>query len=433
MINVRRRATSLFIVTILINAILAACSTPDPAGSVTVLASWTDTDEEKQNFMKVLDQFTQDTGVQVNYQGTRALNAELASKVQNDTPPDIAISPSVGDLRQYLKSDKLKSLNNVIEKPERDAYIKQWPEMQKLGTDSLYGVVVKANLLSLIWYNPRQRPEPEVQTWDQLVARGAAIAKTGGRPWCMGMGSTPISGWPGADWIGDILLHQFGTGIYQQWVSGKLPWTSQQVKKAWQDWGTITATTGPMSSLLTDWQDAGLPMFTAPPGCYLDHQPSFIIASYQKYRKETLKPGGDFDFFPFPAGVADGAFQVSADIAVMFHDTPQARQLIMYLATAKAQAIWPHIGGGAFSVNKNVNQGVYPDSVSKKISAELTNAKTLCYSASDSMPSAMRDAFYRAVLEYLSDPNQLDQLLDELDKVRQGIAPGEWLTIPCGH
>jgi hypothetical protein len=45
----------------------------------------------------------------------------------------------------------------------------------------------------------------------------------------------------------------------------------------------------------------------------------------------------------------------------------------------------------------------------------------------------MRDAFYHAVLEYLSDPNQLGQLLDELDKVRQGIAPVEWLTIPCGH
>jgi alpha-glucoside transport system substrate-binding protein len=49
------------------------------------------------------------------------------------------------------------------------------------------------------------------------------------------------------------------------------------------------------------------------------------------------------------------------------------------------------------------------------------------------MPAAMRDAFRRAVLEYLSDPNQLDQLLDELDKVRQRIAPPAWLTIPCGH
>lgn len=431
MIRVRRRAASLFIVAILTNAILTACSTPDLAGSVSALGPWTGV--EQQNFQKVLDQFQQDTGVRVDYQGTRALDVELASRVQNDTAPDIAITSSPSALRHYLTINKLHSLNDVIEKPERDAYLKQWPDVQKLGTESLYGVVVKATLKSIIWYDPRQRPEPEVQTWDQLVVRGETIAKTGGRPWCMGMSSTPVSGWPGTDWIGDILLHQFGTDIYQQWASGKLPWTSQQVKKAWQDWGTITATTGPMSSLLTDWQDAGRPMFTNPPGCYLDHEPSFITVSYQNDGGGKLKPGNDFDFFPFPAGVTDGTFEVSADMATMFKDTPQARQLIRYLATTKAQAVWPHIGGGAFSVNKKVSQGVYPDGVSKKVSATLTNAKTLCYGASDSMPTVMRDAFYRAVLEYLSDPNQLDQLLDELDKVRQGTAPGEWLTIPCGQ
>jgi alpha-glucoside transport system substrate-binding protein len=49
------------------------------------------------------------------------------------------------------------------------------------------------------------------------------------------------------------------------------------------------------------------------------------------------------------------------------------------------------------------------------------------------MPATMRNAFYRAVLEYLSDPTQLDQLLKELDEVRLGISQGEWLKIPCGQ
>ncbi|MBV9011741.1 MAG: carbohydrate ABC transporter substrate-binding protein [Pseudonocardiales bacterium] len=423
----------MFIVVILISTILAACSIPDSADSVSVLGSWTLTDVEQQNFEKVLHQFEQDTGVRVNYQGTRALDEELASEVQNGTTPDVAIQSSIGDLRQYLNENKLYRLNDVIEKPEQDVYIKQWPDVQKLGTDSLYGVVIKANLKSIIWYDPKQRSEPAVQTWDQLVARGETIAKAGGRPWCMGMGSTPISGWPGTDWIEDILLHQFGTDIYQQWTSGKLPWTSQQVKKAWQEWGTITAITGSGSTLLTDWADAGRPMFTNPPGCYLDHDSSFITASYQNYESEKLKPGADFDFFSFPAGVAGRTFEVSADMAVMLHDTPQARKLIKYLATTKAQTIWPHIGGGAFSVNKEVNQNVYPDSISKKISGDLTNANALCFDASDLMPPTMRDAFYSAVLEYLSDPNQLDQLLDKLDKVREGIVPAEWLNLPCGH
>src|SRR6185437_2979595 len=125
-------------------------------------------------------------------------------------------------------------------------------------------------------------------------------ANTGGRPWCMGMGSTPTSGWPGTDWIEDILLHEFGADIYQQWSSGRLPWTSPQIREAWERWGTITATVDRRSVLLTDWSDAGRPMFANPtPGCFLDHEPSFAIANYQTYDK-ALKPGNDFDFLPFP-------------------------------------------------------------------------------------------------------------------------------------
>ncbi|MGH3826976.1 MAG: ABC transporter substrate-binding protein [Pseudonocardiaceae bacterium] len=418
---------------ILVNTILAACATPGSAGSVRVLGYWTATDGERQSFDKVLKKFEQDTGVKVNYQGTRALDEELASEVQNGDPPDIAILPSPGEMRQYLNKNELHSLDNVIEQPARDEYIKQWPEVQKLGTDSLYGVVVKVNLKSIIWYDPSKRPEPAVQTWDQLAALGATIAKTGGRPWCIGMGSTPISGWPGTDWIGDILLHQSGTDTYQQWASGKLSWTSPQVKKAWQEWGTIATTAGSASALWTDWTDAGRQMFTNPPGCYLNYQPSFITANYQGDRTEEQKPGVDFDFIPFPAGAADGVFQVSADMAAIFHDTPQAEQLIKYLARPDAQTIWPHSGGGGLSANKKVHPDVYPDSISKKFSSDLINAKTLCYDAADSMPPTMEDAFYHAVLAYLSDPNKLDQILGELDKVRQGIAPAEWLTTPCGH
>jgi alpha-glucoside transport system substrate-binding protein len=437
MIRTRRRVTALFIAAMLTNTILAACSTPGSAGPVSVIGPWTGNGigGDEYNFRQVLAAFTKKTGVKVEYQGTRALTEVLLSDIQKGATPDIAILSSLGELGQYQHNDKLHKLDDVIA-PQQNTYSKQWLELQKLGTDNLYGVVVKANLKSIIWFNPHL-PHPAIQTWDQLVAMGETIAKTGGTPWCLGMGATPIPAWPGTDWIEDILLHQFGTDSYQQWASGTLPWTSSQVRKAWEDWGRITATVGSRSALLTDWRDAGRPMFTNPPGCFLHHQPSFIMSSYQEY-DGAPKPGTDFDFFPFPnfgsqpAGSAGRAFEVSADIAGMFNNTTQAQQLIKYLATDTAQEIWPHIGG-AFSVNMNVKLNVYPDDVSKNIAKELITADALCYDAADLMPATMRNAFYRAVLEYLSDPTQLDQLLDELDGVRQGIAREEWLNIPCGQ
>lgn len=307
----------------------------------------------------------------------------------------------------------------------------------KLGTDSIYGIPVKVNLKSIIWFNPHVS-HPSIQTWDQLVAFSDSVAKAGGTPWCMGMSWTPTSGWPSTDWIEDILLRQSGTDAYRNWALGTLPWTSPEVRKAWESWGGIAATAGSRSALLTDFVDAGRPMFTNPPGCILDHEPSFIIPAYQAYDGKP-QPGTDFDFFDFPnigaspADATGGTFEVSADMASMLNDTPQARKLIKYLASDRAQKIWPHAGGGAFSANKNVKLDVYPDDISKRIAQELTSAKTLCFDAADLMPATMRNAFYRAALEYLSDPSRLDTILNELNDVRRGIPREEWLDIPCGQ
>jgi alpha-glucoside transport system substrate-binding protein len=429
-----RRATALCIIAMLLNTVLTACTTLYSAGTVSVLGPWSN--EEGVNFRNVLDAFSRETGVQYTYQGTTALHEVLFSDVQKGHPPDIVILYSPGELAQYQHSGKLHKLDDVIS-PRQEEYSKQWLELQRLGTNYIYGVPVKVNLKSIIWFNPHIS-HPSIQTWDQLIAFGETIAKAGGTPWCMGMGAIPNSGWPSTDWIEDILLRQSGPEIFRQWASGILPWTSPQVRSAWENWGKIAATAGSRSALLTDFGDAGRPMFTNPPGCLMDHEPSYIIPLYEEYAGMP-KPGTDFDFFDFPDfgvhsdGLAGGILEISADMASMFNDTPQARQLIKYLAANKAQEIWPRRGGGAFSANKNVKLDVYPDDVSKHIARELANASTLCFDAADLMPATMRNSFYRAALEYLSDPTQLDMILNKLDGIRQGIAREEWINIPCGQ
>src|SRR5262249_25681035 len=126
-------------------------------------------------------------------------------------------------------------------------------------------------------------------------------------------------------------------------------------------------------------------------------------------------------------------WEVSADFAGMFKNTPQARALIRYLASDKAQRIWPKRSHGTvFSANKNVaTSGVYDSDVSKRIAGILTGKAILCYDASDLMPPAMTNAFYRAVLEYLHNPNRLDALLVQLDQIRGAVKPEDWLNVPC--
>jgi alpha-glucoside transport system substrate-binding protein len=140
---------------------------------------------------------------------------------------------------------------------------------------------------------------------------------------------------------------------------------------------------------------------------------AFIQKQYPNFR-----PGKDYAFFPFPAiepryagGVTGGA-----DLIVLTKDTPEARSFIRYLSAAPAQEIWVRKGGFIAS-NKNVNLDAYPDAIARQMSLQLANAKVFRFDGSDLMPVKVNDAFWKATLEYVSNPARLDEILRSLDEV----------------
>ncbi|WP_158843956.1 ABC transporter substrate-binding protein [Saccharothrix deserti] len=426
------RTTALLLTALLAAAGLSGCAGAGSLPTVTVLGSWTG--EEEKSFEAVLAEFEAEENIDVEYSGTRALSQVLRSEVQQGTPPDLAVLPSPGELANYARDDYLQALDDVLG-PQTDEYSGQWVDLERAATDRRYGVAVKADLKGTVWFNPKRLPGPKPATEEELSAFLRDIAGRGATPWCMGMGSTPDSGWPGTDWVENILLQQAGPDVYGQWAGGRLEWTSEPVKRAWLTWGQLAGPTavrgGPKSVLLTDFGDAGRGLFDQPVGCLLDHQGTFAMSTYKGYDM-PLVAGEDFDFFPFPSStVGDRAWEVSADLAAMFNRTPESEKLIRFLASARGQEIWPG-KGGAFSVNRKVPTAVYADDVSRKIATTLTSSGTFCFDASDLMPGVMRTAFYRAALEYVNDPTRLDTALAQLETVRKNIEGDEWLNFPCG-
>jgi alpha-glucoside transport system substrate-binding protein len=88
-----------------------------------------------------------------------------------------------------------------------------------------------------------------------------------------------------------------------------------------------------------------------------------------------------------------------------------------YLTTAEAQTIWVK-RGGALSANKKVNASDYPDDISRQMGQILVNAKISRFDAGDLMPNAMQAQYWKACLDYVSDPSKLDSILAALDKVQ---------------
>ena len=392
-------------------------------GTVTVLGVWGGS--ELESFLAMVKPFEDASGVKVEFEGTRDLNAVLTTRIQGGNPPDVAGLPGPGQMAEFARAGNLVALDDVLDMSAMgEQYAKSWIDLGMVD-GKVYGVFVKAALKGLIWYNPKAFEAAGYQvpaTWDELIALTDRIAAAGKTPWCIGLESGAASGWPATDWIEDIILRTAGPDAYDQWYRGELAWTDPAVKKGWELFGKVAATPkyaygGRQGVLATNFGESPFPLFTDPPGCYLHHQATFIQDFIQK-QYPNLQPVDDFNFFGFPPidPNVPAAVEVAGDLFGMFRDTPQARALMKYLTTPEAQAIWVK-RGGALSPNRNVSLDDYPDPLSRRAAEIMTSAEVARFDASDLMPEAVNSAFWKGTLDYVQNPRRLDAILRNLERI----------------
>jgi len=388
---------------------------------VTVLGVWGGTGLD--NFRAMVYPFTEKTGIGMAFEGTRDLPAVLTTRVEAGNPPDLAILPNPGQMVELAKAGKLVDISTFMDMDQlKKDYAQSWLDLGSYeGT--LYGIFMKAASKSLVWYNPKAFAAKGYKvptTWDEMIALSDQIVADGGTPWCIGVESGAASGWPATDWIEDIMLRTAGPEVYDKWVAHEIPWTDPAVKRAWELFGQIVLNEdyvygGTTGVLTTSFGDSPLPLFADPPGCYMHRQAEFITGAFKKVTPEPV-PGEDYDFFPFPP--IDPKWGTPAmgggDIVVMFNDTPEARALMQYLATAEAQEIWA-AKGGYLSPNRGVSLDVYPDDITRKIAKALTSAEVFRFDASDLMPAAVGSgSFWTGTLDYIGGKD-LDSVLEAIE------------------
>jgi alpha-glucoside transport system substrate-binding protein len=386
--------------------------------TVNVIGTWGG--DEQKAFEAMVKPWEDQTGADVKYTGTRDINTVLTAGVASGVLPDLAGLPGPGQMAEYAKAGALVSLDDVLDIQTYQSETSS--ALVDLGkTDGkVYGVFIKAAIKGLLWYNPKLHDYSAnpPKTWTDLVSQAAANKGAAKAVWCLGIESGAASGWPATDWIEDLVLRTAGPDVYSNWTQGKVKWSDPAIKNAFQLYYTgVVGNTygGGTTAVATNFGNAGDPLFAATPGCQFLHQASFITG-FSEFKSH--KAGTDYNFIPFPdvdpkyAGAVEGA----GDLFGMFHDTPAAKSLMKYLVTAPAQDIWVK-AGGALSANKNATS--YPDDVSKKSAEVLANAKIFVFDASDGMPTAMNDAFWKGMVALTNGSKSVDQVLSDLDTAQK--------------
>jgi len=409
-----------FSLTMLLIGVVAAGAFAEQK-TVSILGVWGG--GERDAFMKALEPFEAATGIRVEFTGTRDLPAVLTTRVAAGNPPDISALPNPGQMEEFAKIGELVDLSTFMDMSKLQSdYAKTWLDLGSCK-GKLYAIFISADLKSLIWYSPKAFADAGYtvpETWDELIVLSDKIVADGKAPWCIGFESGAASGWPGTDWIEDIMLRTTESAVYDKWVNHEISWTSPPVRRAFELFGQIARNEnyvygGTAAELTANFGDAPDALFTSPPSAYMHRQATFIKSFILKHNP-NLVPGIDFSFFPFPP--IDPQYGTpalgAADMFVMFNDTSEAEALMRYLATPGAQEIWV-AEIGKLSANRRVSQGAYPDELTRKAAQILANAKTFRFDGSDLMPASVGSgSFWTGILDYVGGEN-LDIVLKKIE------------------
>jgi alpha-glucoside transport system substrate-binding protein len=404
---------------LLLLALVASCATSVSKVSrdVTLVGSWSG--EELVAFRSVLDLFEHRTGHKVTYVETRDLRGTIESRLRDGAALDVAGVTGPAHLAELAGTGVLRPLSAAIDVGAYKSDVA--PTFIELGSidGRLVGAFIKSTAKGLVWYDPGVFRLGVPTDWQDLQRMAVAAAGPRTHPWCVGLSSRESSGWPGTDWVENIVIRQSGADVYDRWVSGHLPWTSREVRRAFELFGQVVAEDavhgGSSGATTTDFSRAGAPLFTRPPGCLFMQQGSFMLPFLAT---DGRIPGRDVDFFPFPALDPDheGVLVGAGDIVALLSDEHGARELIAFLVSAEGQAAWVATGA-ALSINAHVTD--YPNDVARRAAGLLVAADQFRFDASDEMPARMSDAFTSGVLEFVADQRRLPDILEGLDAVRR--------------
>lgn len=357
--------------------------------SLSVAAVWTGT--EQANFKKVLAEFEKRTGAKVTFVPAQdPIINFLGSKVAGGQPPDVAMLPQPGAIKQAVDRGWAKPLGAEAQAELAKNYSQGWQDIGKVGGKQ-YGVYYKAANKSLVWYNAKvfeNAGASEPKTWKDLLSTAQTVFDSGVTPFSVG----GADGWTLTDWFENVYLSQAGPEKYDQLAQHKIKWTDPSVKEALttlaQVWGKKDwIAGGPAGALQVEFPASVTQTFTGgdQPKAAMVYEGDFVQVNIADTKE---KVGTGAKVFPFPAVGGTAPVVSGGDAAVILKDSKGAQALATFLASPDAATIQAKLGG-YLSPNKNVDNSAYPNDVQRRIAkALIESGDDFRFDMSDQAPQA---------------------------------------------
>jgi alpha-glucoside transport system substrate-binding protein len=368
-----------------------------------------------ENFESAIAPILEGTGIVARATDVEGMSGHLLQSVQTGNPPDLYVAPQPGVITNLRSLPEAAGVDlvasGVFTQEELNAAYSE-SELQLGQVDGIqYAIPTRLQLKSMIWYNPQAFEAGGYEiptTWDELVALSDQIVADGLTPWCHGFESASASGWPGTDWIEDIVLAKDGPLVYDQWTSGAIGFTDDRIVEAVEMFLHMVLSDGytfggALYALSTNWGNAGDGLFSG--DCMMYRQAQFLSGFFEN-NNPGVEFGKDYDFFPFVQINSDyeGTVMGGGVLQGMIKFSEPAKSVMRAVNTPEFQVqfskpnndIPPH-------AEVEINERNLPNALARKAADIVRRASVFRFDGSDLMPAAVgAGAFWSAVLDLVS-------------------------------
>lgn len=417
------KQTKAILAVTLVTASLATLALAQSTKTINILGAFGGAEATK--FQAVIDVFeAKNPGIKVNYSTSADFNTVLNVRVQSGDYPDIAGIPQPGVMKDLAKQGALAPVAPATSALIRKNYAPAWADLGKADDKKIYGVFHRVNVKGLVFYNKAAFEGAGYKvpkTWVELQALTKSMESSKAAPWCVGMESGGATGWVATDWLENIMLRTQTTKIYDQWISGAVHFNSEPVKNAFKIvdsiWGNPKAVYGGRGSIAaTSFLDSAKGLFTSPQQCWLHMQGSFATDFLQDAIKKNLDANVGVFVLPMINTKLPTTLEVGGDQWVMFKgkNRPEVQKFMSFLATGASADPWSKLGGGLFP-HKDQNLDAYSTKLERSFTEIILSAKSARFDASDAMPSAVNQAFWKGTTDWVTGGGTLESVLNDID------------------
>ncbi len=392
---------------------------------ITITCPWTGAEEGM--FKKVVANFEASTGATVKHSCSQSSEQQIVIDIKAGSPTNISVFPQPGLAANMAAIGGLTPLGPKAQDWVKKNYAagKSWADLgtykNKAGKEEFYGFFYNVNVKSLVWYIPENFKEKGYKvpkSMEELQALTKKMAADGGaKPWCIGLGSDAATGWPGTDWVEDMMLRLHAPEVYDDWTTNKMKFNDPRVIEAIEAYGWFAKNDayvdgGAKAVATVSFKDSPKGLFGSPPKCYMHRQASFIPAFFPEGK------ASDADFFYFPSYASKklgNPVEGGGTILTITKDSKGARAFMEYLQHPQAHEIWM-AEGGFLTPHKGVDLAKYKTPALKKQGEILLGATTFRFDGSDLMPGAVgAGSFWKGMVDFSGGKSAKD-VADEIQK-----------------